>query len=358
MTRSAPFRPPTVLVLALAALVLVTVAVGSVTSTTDFGAYNPTWDGTSTLRGWIADAGGGPNVVLDSATYRTLPANRTVVFVVAPRSSKSSASLRNFVHRGGTVVVMDDRANTSNALLASLGARARSDGSVLRDERHNYHSPAMPIATNVSNGPLTRNVHRLTLNYGTAVRPHGATPLVSTSDFAYRDSNDNGTLDADESLDSYPVVTAENVSKGRVVVVGDPSVAINSMLSRPGNERFVRGLIAAHDRAVFDYTQVEGPPPFALVLIVVRRSLAAQLALVGALVLVALGIRHPETVSPAVRRLTERFGVDSEEPTHPTLDTDELVVAIEERYPSWSHERIERLVADIQAAREGGDADD
>ncbi|GKZ14681.1 hypothetical protein HAL_25620 [Haladaptatus sp. T7] len=371
-------RAPTAALLVLSILVLVTIAVGSVSSTRDFGAYNPTWDGTSTLRGWIDRAGGGPNVVLEPSRYRTLRANGTVAFVVAPQSDSRGMALRRFVRRGGTVVVMDDRANRSNDLLASLGADARIDGAALRDERHNYHSPAMPIATTANttaanttaanttaaNDSLVATADRLTLNYGTAIRPNGATTLAATSDFGYRDVNGNGTLDGTEHLDSYPVATVETVGDGRVVVVGDPSIAINSMLSRPGNERFVRDLLAAHDRAVFDYAHGEAPPPFALVLVVLRRSLAAQLALVSALALVALAVRHPKSISNAVSRLSarvgwsRRFGANADASAVPSVDADELAAAIERRYPSWSRDRIERVVAASRAARTGGEDDD
>ncbi|WP_423747127.1 DUF4350 domain-containing protein (plasmid) [Haladaptatus sp. SPP-AMP-3] len=360
-------RAPTAALLVLSILVLVTIAAGSVSSTRDFGAYNPTWDGTSTLRGWIDRAGGGPNVVLEPSRYRTLRANGTVAFVVAPQSDSRGMALRRFVRRGGTVVVMDDRANRSNDLLASLGADARIDGAALRDERHNYHSPAMPIATTANttaaNDSLVATADRLTLNYGTAIRPNGATTLAATSDFGYRDVNGNGTLDGTEHLDSYPVATVETVGDGRVVVVGDPSIAINSMLSRPGNERFVRDLLAAHDRAVFDYAHGEAPPPFALVLVVLRRSLAAQLALVGALALVALAVRHPEPISNAVSRLSARVGWSRRFGTNAdasavSVDADELAAAIERRYPSWSRDRIERVVAASRAAQTGGEDGD
>ncbi len=333
-------------------------SVGSVVSTTDFSGYNPTWDGTSTLRGWGDEDGTKSNVVLEPATYRSIPANDTVVFVIAPDASQSdSSALRQFVHRGGTVVVMDDRGNGSNQLLASLGADARIDGTTLRDERYNYHSPAMPIAQNVSDHPLTANIERLTFNYGTAVEPNDATPLVSTSNFSYLDANSNHSLDGNEQLDSYPVATVENVSDGRVVVVGDPSMAVNSMLSSPGNEQFLRGLITAHDRVFFDETYAKEPPPLALALIVVRRSLAVQLAVVGALAAVVFGARHTETVSAATCRFAERVGFTTDDATV-SIDDDAIVTAIKRRYPSWSRSRIERIVDDVRSGRKDGETDD
>ncbi len=358
MTGFDSIRTPVVFLLVLSTLVLVTMGVGSVISTANFSGYNPTWDGTSTLREWTDENGTRSNVVLEPATYRSIPANDTLVFVVAPDTSQSdSSALRQFVHRGGTVVVMDDRGNGTNQLLASLGADARIDGTTLRDERHNYHSPAMPIAQNVSDHPLTANVERVTLNYGTAVQPNDATPLVSTSNFSYLDVNANRSLDGNEQLDSYPVATVENVSDGRVVVVGDPSIAVNSMLSSPGNEQFLRGLIAAHDRTLFDETYAEGPPPLALALIVVRRSLAVQLAAVGALAVLVFGVRHTETASAVGRRFAERAGFATDDETVP-IDDDEIVTAIKRRYPSWSRNRIERIVRDVRAGRKDGETDD
>jgi len=81
-----------------------------------------------------------------------------------------------------------------NALLSDVGATARLDGALLRDERNYYRSPALPVAQPVEEHPYTSGATDLTLNYGTAVTPNDATTLVRTSEFAYLDTDRSGSL--------------------------------------------------------------------------------------------------------------------------------------------------------------------
>jgi len=156
-----------------------------------------------------------------------------------------------FVAEGGTLVVLENFGTDGNALLSDVGAEARANGQLLRDERHHFRGPTMPVATGVENHTLTAGVTQLTLNYGTAIEPGNATVLVATSDFAYLGPEED-ELDNQDELRSYPVATVENVSEGQVVVVGDPSITINAMYDEPDNAPFVRGLYADADHVVFD----------------------------------------------------------------------------------------------------------
>lgn len=278
----------------LAVVVVLGVAVAASFSTAAFGAYNPEWDGTSALGGLADRTGAEPIVALGTADYGRVDPNRTVAFVLAPRvtyGDGEALQVRSFVRRGGTVVVAADTSpglGHANRLLADLEADARLDGRAIRDDYRHYRGPAMPVAPNVSDHRVTRGVDEITLNYGTVVRPGNATVVVSTSAYSYLDADGDGSFDggenATESPRAYPVVTVEPVGEGQVVVVGDPSVFINVMLDRPGNERFARTLLEPHDRALLDYSHRESLPPARVGLLVLRRSEALQLlvAFVGA----------------------------------------------------------------------------
>jgi len=139
-------------------------------------------------------------------------------------------------------------------LLDDIGAAARLDGAILRDEIEYGAAPTFPIATNVTAHPYTTNVTELTLNTGTAIEPNGADTLVSSSSFAYLDRTQSGNLTDDDELGSHPVVTVEAIGEGEVVTVSDPSIFINTMLAEPDNEAFATALISSHDRVVFDYS--------------------------------------------------------------------------------------------------------
>ena len=327
------------------------------TTAAPFGAYNPGWDGGAGLRA-TADSVGADSVIVRNATrIADYPANETVVVVIAPESTYSddgAKRLSNFVRAGGTLLVTDDVSGPINTLLDALGARARVDGRLIRDERYNYRSPALPVATNVSDHPLTTDVSKLTLNYGTPVQPNGATVLVSTSEYAYIDENRNGNLDETETLRSRPVATVERVGSGRVIVVGDPSVFINAMLERPGNRRFAGNVFAPFEHVVFDHSQTTQLPPMVVALLVIRSSELLQLCIGGlGLTLIALWSTRPSIIYRLRHRLSGTDAPDDGE----TADFD-IKETIERAYPDWDHERIQRVTQEVKTNREKGDAND
>ena len=316
------FEIPTV----VAALLVVTVGAvllfGGATTGAAFGAFNPSWDGTSDLRSIADSEGSNPVIVRNTTDYDDYD-DADVAFVLAPESGYSDADaqrVRRFVERGGTFVVADRNSSHSRDLLMSVGAEARPVGPLLRDERENYRNPALPVAGNVSNHSLVANVSSLTLNHGTAVAPNGATVLVSTSEFSYLDRDASGSLGDDEAVRPYPVATVESVGEGRVVVVGDPSVFINAMQGQSGNEAFTRSLVTDTNHTLVDASK-SSLPPLVAALLTVRES---------ALLQVALGLGGLAAVTVTGRLLGHRT-----EPEDPLADVDEATVreGLRRRYP-------------------------
>jgi hypothetical protein len=346
--------------LLLAALIIVTVlavGVAASTSTAAFGMYNPGWDGASDLRSAAEEEGSESFIVRDVGEYDTVAANDSVAFVLSPNEQyddRDAARLREYVEDGGTLVVADDFGANGNALLAAVGADARLDGRLLRDERRYYRSPAFPVATNVSNGSLTTDVQRLTLNHGTAVQPNGSTVLATTSEYGYLDENGNEELDDAETLGEYPVATTESVGEGRIVVVGDPSLFINAMLDRPGNRAFVGNLFGSSDRVLLDYSHSEQVPPLVAVLISIQRSSILQILLgaagVGAIAAWAQWPTVGERV-PSLRR-------DETPSRSPFLSADDVATAVRERHPDWNDERVRRMTQEIKRRRSERDYND
>jgi hypothetical protein len=239
-------------------------------------------------------------------------------------------------------------------LLAAVGADARIDGTPLRDEQHNYRSPAMPVATNTTNHTLVDDVDRLTFNHGTVVIPNNASVLVASSEFGYLDENGNETLDESETLASYPVATAEPVGEGRVVVVSDPSLAINAMLEQPDNRAFVRTLFADQDRVMLDYSHAERLPPLAVAVLTVRDSALLQVLLGLAVVGLAVAWwRRPATVARLRSVFEWRGHLNRAAASNDTpVDEDALVDYLLADHPDWSRDRANRLV---RATRAGTD---
>lgn len=284
---------PVLVAAALVVAVAGALVVGGATSSADFGSFNPDWDGTSDLRS-IADAEDAEPVVVRNATSYDDYGRGDVAFVLAPESGyddAEAAGVREFVERGGTLVVAERDGQHGDALLSSVGATARPVGPVLRDDRNYHRSPALPVADDVANHSLVADVPSVTLNHGTALDPGDATVLVASSEFSYLDRDASGSRSGDEAVRSYPVATVESVGDGRVVVVGDPSVFINAMSDRAGNEAFARSLVADADHALVDVS-TSSVPPLVAALLTVRGSPTLQALLgLGGLVAVAASSR-------------------------------------------------------------------
>jgi hypothetical protein len=333
---------PHVLLAGMAVVTVAAVVVGASTTTVAFSAYNYEWDGTSELQKQ-ADAVGAESTVLRNVSeYGSAPPNETVAVVLSPDEEygpEEASRIRQFLERGGTLVVADDFGSNANPLLASLGVTARIDGTPVRDERNNFRSSALVVANNVTDDPLTRGVPGLVLNHGSVVRPGEATILVNTSSYAYLDRNRNGAIDPDESLERRPVATVERIGSGEVIVVSDPSVFINSMLERPGNRAFVRNLFRTSDHVLIDHSHSSEIPSLPLAVLVVRGSPIAQVGL-GTLGLAFIAAWSRYRPTGYVRERLRR--TSNEEPA--TLSTEDVVTAVGRRHPEWDENRVRRVV--------------
>jgi len=341
---------PGVLLVALAVASVCGLAFFAATSTAAFGPFNVNWDGTSEFRGQLADdPGTDRTTIVDTDQYAGVDANSTVAFVVAPDRQYGTADatrIRRFLEDGGTLVVMENFAPAGNALLEDVGATARVDGRLVRDEQQYADAPTMPVATNVTEHPLTGGVDQLTLNYASVVEPGEATVLVRTSEFAYLTEDESVALDDDTELVSAPVATVEPVGEGSVVTVSDPSILINVMLDRPDNEQFARGLYTDADTVLFDRSHAEGLPTLASALLLLRRSWLLQAALgalgVGLFAWVAEGsvsLSRLRSLVPGVRESQE---TDAALPA--TMTDEERVSYLQERHPDWDEDRIRRVI--------------
>ena len=347
MTRLPDASVPQLLLIGLTLTIVVALVGYGSTSSAAFGTYNAGWDGTSALRSTATGTGAQVTVAQQTEAYDRVAPRRTVGFVLSPTSTYDSRSilrLREFVRRGGVLVVAADDNASVNYLLRGIGARARLDGRPLRDPRVNYRTPAMPVTSPTANQSLVSGVKSVTLNYGTAVRPRGATVVLNTSEYAYLDTNRNGTIDDGERLAARPVATVERIGAGRVVTVSDASVFINAMLDRPGNRQFARELVRGRSRVLIDSSHAPRLPPVRAALWTVQDSPPVQFGL-GAALIGLLGVfsLRPGVLAALRRRWSDDPGVE-----RAGVDRDQLAAHLERQHPEWDRDRIERVVSALK----------
>ncbi|WP_340099029.1 DUF4350 domain-containing protein [Salinibaculum salinum] len=343
-----PWSYPRLLLYALAGTLLISLFVAASTSGAAFGTYNPGWDGASQLRAEADAVDSDTTLARNVDAYDSVPANETTAVILSPDSAygDDAARVREFVRAGGTAVVAEDFNSHSNDLLAAVGATARIDGRLLRDEQSNYRSPAMPVATNTTNHTLVDSVDRLTLNHGTVIEPNNASVLVASSEFGYLDENGNDELDDNETLASYPVATVESVGEGRVVVVSDPSLAINAMVDRPDNRAFIQSLFAGQEHVLLDYSHAERLPPLAVAALTVRDSPLLQVLAGLALITVAVSwVRRPALLTWLRSIVNGDRNPNGPQQTGTTdIGEHALVDHLLDDHPEWSRDRAERVV--------------
>lgn len=331
---------PRLALIGLGVTILAIVLVTGATSTSSFGTHNPSWDGTADLRA-IADEQSSTEIVRNVSAYDETSANDTLAIILSPGEPYGNDvdAIRQFLDRGGTVLIAEDYRPNGNRLLSSLDATVRFNGQPLRDERNYERSPNFVEATIVSDQPLTSGYETLVLNRGTVIDPGEASVLVRTSQDAYLDVNRNEALDDDETPAARPVMAVEPVGNGRVITLGDPSVFINSMLEYGDNRAFATQLAEGHDRVIFDVSHSPGIPPLVAVLLTVRDSLFLQI-LIGFSLTVGVAGRHRiEGLADWIRQIGRQQHTKRSSPTDP----DAIARAVSREHPSWDETRIERI---------------
>lgn len=284
----------------LAVAVILTLLVGATTSTAAFGLFNPSWDGATDFRDQLdAEPETDPLVVRETSAYGDHAPTETTAFVVAPEEPYDQAAVDDvatFVEAGGTLVVMDTDGTVGNSLLEGVGVDARFDGQTVRDDRDYDQGPQMAVVTAVGDDELVAAVDEVTLNRGTAIETGDdewpgdrnwsdtddePTVLLATSEYASRSASGPDREAGGEAAPSgpYPVATVESVGDGRVVAVGDPSIAINVMFDRSDNEAFLDAL-AGEGPVLFDRSHGGDLPLLSSAALTIRESPLLQ-ALIG-----------------------------------------------------------------------------
>ncbi|MCL2450547.1 MAG: DUF4350 domain-containing protein, partial [Polyangiaceae bacterium] len=145
--------------------------------------------------------------------------------IVHPTRDLDVDELDALMEAGGRVVLLDDY-GSGDALLAHFDIQRvplpEHPADMLRS------NPALAVAEAVGSHRVVREVTRVATNHATGLRDHGLAHLLVV----------RGLDEPD-----VPLAVAGFVGRGRLLAVGDSSVAMNAMLRYPGNLAFALALV-------------------------------------------------------------------------------------------------------------------
>lgn len=292
----------------------------------DFDPLNPYWNGisgaSSSLKIRQSSGFSGPLVGAPPAQTALL-----VIAPYAPFDGEYVEAARQYLLSGGMIVVMDDF-GTANSLLEGLGATVRIDGRELLDPLYMFKSQHYPKALSASSGEIA-------LDRASAVTGSGFSPLAESSAFSYLDTDGNGRRDEGEPEGPFAVAAAAPYGAGKLVVVSDSSLIINSVAALGNNTAFLKSVVGS--RAAYLDQSVRAPSAFSQAKSAVTAALSAlsspearYLLAIGAAA-IAFAINWDAIAKDKRGRdiYDEELSRVAEE--HPSWDAEELAMIQEER---------------------------
>ncbi len=208
-------------------------------STDDFSPDNPLWNGlTSFYHEFNAS-------IVDVRSLSSMP-REAVLLIIGPSYNLSIADaigIRRLVEGGMTLIIADDF-GSGNSILEDLGISTHISGKVLRDEIFMYRSPSLPRAI----ARINNSVFELYLNYPSTIEPDGKGICIAySSPFSYLDINLNGIHDDGEPYGPFCIIYMEPLGSGKVFIISDPSIFINSMIGLGGNLAMMKSIVGSRN---------------------------------------------------------------------------------------------------------------
>jgi len=155
-------------------------------------------------------------------------------------STDELEKIQSFVNGGGTLLLADDY-GYGNQLLEHLGVTIRFDGKPVLDPLFCYKTQWFPKIIEFT---PPGDFQLIILNHATALHNVLAEQVIAwTAESSYIDSNENLTWDEGEIKGRLPVAAKTSVGRGTLIVVGDPSLMINTMINYADNFAFVNHLL-------------------------------------------------------------------------------------------------------------------
>lgn len=191
-----------------------------------FSLQGADWEGCSELVRLARAEVGADHVVISDKLDLSLIGPKDAVLILHPEKSIDAAELAKFMHAGGRVILLDDFGK-GDGLLRHFGMERvplpQVPAEMLRKNPH------LALAEPASPHPVVVDVQRVVTNHATGLKHPDLSPVLRVR------SADGGA--------DVPVGVAGAVGNGRLLVLSDPSMVMNSMLRYAGNKALAKGIM-------------------------------------------------------------------------------------------------------------------
>ena len=253
----------------------------------EFSRYNAGWNGTSQFffdldRHRISD-------ISEPSQLAGYPRNTTLLIIAPNRNPTPGeiAAYSAFLKDGGTIFLADDF-GSGNAILNGIGSHITILPGNLSSLDRRYADPYMVVAyRSVEDGQVLLPAD-IALDRPAAL--DGGTPLMLSSVMSWSDANGDKRLNMGESMGMFPVMASEDFGNGRLIVLSDPSIFINSMYTQPenaNNRLFIDGLVNGEGKILIDQmnSRTSDANGFSGVLHLLRNTIIIEVLIIGILML-------------------------------------------------------------------------
>ena len=228
-----------------AAVVAILLTIYFIPPIDDFSPDNPGWNGLSKLSSELRLH---PISDIIQENLLSNPSNTTLLIIGPEKNFTESEAfvIKRFLESGGLVILADDF-GSGNSLLELLGLSPRFNGSLLVDPLFKDRNMRLPKIRMLAPEMEEAGIDELLLNYATVI-DGCSKPLALSSSYSFLDVNLNGVWDVGEPRGPLTVACMLDVGDGRLLLISDSSMAINSMLRLSDNMLFLKML--AEDRKI------------------------------------------------------------------------------------------------------------
>jgi hypothetical protein len=336
-------------------------------NTDDFSIYNAGWNGCSNLAIKTYETGKlQPTFYVNEneltigqrsfADYPLTPQNSTIL-IIGPRTMFTTGEgtyLQNFLTNGGMLLVADDF-GTGNDILKTLNTSVRFSGKLLLDLSFEKNASFATIFEfqNISH-PLVKNVSRLLGNYPSSLvirkNSTNVTVLMVSTELSWLDENLNGKQDTNEPKGPFPILAIEPFGKGKIVLLSDPSLLINSMKQPLNNSLFrdnlMQYLYKDRTTVIIDESHYDFSTPFYIAYLFTPQLGNDSKAAIVLLVLSAFLVGFTNIPRIIIKKITRSILRFREPPKRSSIEIkiDELL----HKHPSWSRIKLEKIIQRLE----------